>query len=65
MLKTLSEAAQEDQRMDLAGLAQYVRAGRTNTQEQQLDRLREAHRIFDVQVLPPACPCGRSSMRPA
>ena len=59
LLKQLSGAALEDNRMDLASLAQYVRAGRTNVQEQQLDRLREAHRIFDVQVLlhahPSAC----------
>ena len=55
LLKQLSGAAQEDHRLDLASLAQYVRAGRTNMQELQLERLREAHRIFDVQAIIHTC----------
>ena len=50
LLKQLSGAALEDNNTDLVSLAQYARAGRTNTQEQQVERQREAHRIFDVQV---------------
>lgn len=49
LLKQLSEAAQEDASAGL-DLSQYVRAGRTNTQEQQHERLQDAHRIFDLQV---------------
>ena len=56
LLKELSEAAQSDASVNLPSLAQFVRTGRTNTQEQQQERLLDAHRIFDLQV----CCCALS-----
>lgn len=55
-LKALSGAAVHDDRVDLSNYKVFARHGRTNIQEQQQEKLREAHRIFDIQVTSVAAP---------